>query len=150
MYVLHSDDGAIVGVVSGDKDYGNDLSRVGHQWIYLGSEDGSAMSLDTMTTYVDVEKKAAGAPHLECLCPMEPLVLTVDKTEMAADSVDVVHITGIPIGSTVTISAGGRIEFYGVVDDGEIELSAADAVTYDIVVTGLAKYLSASVQVVAR
>jgi len=150
MYVLHRDDGSITGVVSGDKHYGADLTRVGHQWIYLASEDASAVSFDTMTTYVDVERKAAGAPHLECLRSMEPLTLTVDKTEIDAGGEDVAHIAGIPAGATVQVVADGQMEFQDVVDDGEIELSAADATVYEVIVSSAPKYLSASVQVVAR
>lgn len=150
MYVTHRDDGSITGVVTGDKSYGADLTRVGHQWIYLGSDDASAVSFDTMTSYVDVERKTAGAPHLECLRSMEPLTLAVDKSEIIAGGDDVAHITGIPAGATVSISADGRMEFQDVVDDGEIELSAADATTYEIVVSCAPKYRPASVQVVAR
>lgn len=150
MYVLHNDDGSIVGVVTGDKNYGADLTRVGHQWIYLGSEEASAVGFDTMTTYVDVEKKVAGAHHFECLCAMKPLNLVVDKTEIVAGGEDVAHIAGIPAGATVQVLADGRIEFQGLVDDGEIELSAVDATTYEVVVSSTPRYLPASVQVVAR
>ncbi|BEV43907.1 hypothetical protein [Afipia carboxidovorans] len=150
MYVLHRDDGSITGVVTGDKHYWKDLIRVGHKFLFLASEDDRIINFDTAKYYVDVEKKIAGAPHLECLCPMEPMALTVDKTEIAADGVDVARISGIPLGSTVTIAADGRIEFQGEADDDEIELSAAEPATHIITVTGPLQNLSTSVQVVAR
>lgn len=150
MYVLHNNDGAIIGVVTGDKNYGVDLTRVGHQWIYLASEENRIFNFDSLASYVDIEKKNAGAAHPDCLVPRVPLTLSVDKETISADGIDVAHITGIPAGSAVRVTSGTVVNFEGQVDDGEVELTAVDPITYDVTVVPPAKYLPASIQVIAR
>lgn len=151
MYVLHKDDGAITGVITGDKNYGTDLTRVGHQWIYLAEGgDSRAFNFDTMTNYVDVEKKEAGVTHPDCLCNKEQISVLCDKNAIKADGKDFAAISGIPCGAQVTIISDAQIEFEGTVDDGEVELSASDPTIYTVHVTAGAKYMPTSVQIVAE
>lgn len=151
MYVLHKDDGAITGVVMGDKAYSEHLSEFGHQWLFLASEDDNRIfNFDTMANYVDVEKKAAGVPHPDCILPKQPIQLVCDKTIIEANGADVAPVTGIPAGSRVVIQVDTYQQFDGQVDDGIIELSATDPATYTVTVIPAAQYLPATIQVIAK
>lgn len=151
MYVLHDSDGRITGVITGDKHYGEQLTKHDHLWLFLAAEDDSRIfNFDATTNYVDVQKKAAGVPHPDCLSPCEQVSLTADKNSITANGVDVAKIYGIPAGAKLTIISDAGVEFDGIVDDGDIELSASDPTTYTVHVTAGAKYLPTSVQVVAE
>jgi hypothetical protein len=151
MYVLHKDDGSITGVVMGDKNYGADLTRVGHQWIYLAAQDDSRVfNFDTMAHYVDIENKTAGVPHPDCLLPKQSIELICEKTIIEANGDDTALVSGIPSGSRVVIQADSYKQFDGQVDDGTVELSATDPATYTVTVIPAAQYLPATIQVTAK
>lgn len=150
MYVLHDNDGTIMGVITGDKNYGEHLSKFGHQWIFLAENDDSRIfNFDTMTNYVDVEKKNAGVPHPDCLCPKGEIAVFCDRRTIASGS-DTATISGIPAGASVTVISDVGVEFDGTVDDGSIELVAETPATYTVHVTAGARYMPASIQVVAQ
>jgi hypothetical protein len=148
MYIVHDEIGNVQHSISGpDANYGKALTAAEQEWIFLES----SFEFNPVTQFVDVEKKAAGAPHVECLQPKTAPSITADKLEITADGVDLATISGIPASARVTIQSDAQIEFDDVVDDGQIELSAATPTTYTIHVTPTgARYIPTSIQVVAK
>jgi hypothetical protein len=148
MYVVHDNEGTILHSISGpDANYGKALTAADQQWIFLEGP----FEFNPVTQYVDVEKKAAGVPHVDCLLPKAAPSVIADKLEIDADGADIATISGIPSSARVTVQSDAQIEFDGMVDDGQIELSAVTPTTYTVHVTPTgAKYLTASVQVVAK
>ncbi|EKS29268.1 hypothetical protein [Afipia felis] len=147
MYVVHDEFGNILHSINGpDANYGKTMTDAGDQWIFLEGE----FSFNPVEQYVDVEKKAAGVSHNDCLCNASEIPLAADKTSITANGADIAKISSVPVGAKVTIISDVGIEFDDVVSDGEIELSASDQTTYIVHVTAGAKYLPTSVQVVAQ
>ncbi len=145
-YILHNANGAITGLVAGPgKEYGATLDEHGeHQWLFI---EGDA-KININGKYVDVEKKATGAPHNECMCEKQSITLECAKPNFNADGIDEAVISGIPPGATVTIGMVGMSPVINTVNDGTVEISSPVPATYVVTVDHI-KFLTATITVTA-
>lgn len=138
MYVVHDDEGNILHSISGpDANYGDVLTVAGEKWIFLEGE----FEFNPAGQFVDIE---SGKLAEKLVQP-----IAVDKHTIAAVS-DTATISDIPSGSKVTIISDAGIEFEGLCEDGNIELTASDPTTYTVHISSSPRYLPTTVQVVAR
>lgn len=137
MFVTYDQSGTILSTIAGpDQDYGKLLDAHGMTWLFL---DG-ATTLDPRLVHVDVVTKT--------VVPNREMVLVASKLAIAADGADASLITGIPNGAAVTVLCNGDPVMGEVVDDGEIEFTAAAAGSYRIAVA-CATYHPATIEIVA-
>jgi hypothetical protein len=137
MFVTYDQTGMILSTIAGpDRDYGDLLDAHGHSWLFL---DG-ATTLDPRLVHVDVAAKA--------VVPNHEMALVATKPAIAADDVDASVITGIPRGASVSVFCNGSAVMGEIVDDGQIEFTAAAAGSYRMVVS-CATFNPASIEIVA-
>lgn len=97
----------------------------------------TGVTADPRTEYVDTSTGQ--------IVPRPVMGLSIDKTSIAADSVDKATITGIPAGALYIIPSR---RLSGVVNDGFLEITSAVAGAFDVVIE-LFPYQTWSVTVVA-
>ena len=137
MFVTYDQNGSILSTIAGpDHDYGKLLDASGHAWLFLEG----VTSLDPRLVHVDVAAKA--------VVSNKDMPLAVSKLAIAADAIDASVITGIPKGAAVTVLCNDRPLMGEIVNDGEIEFTAAAAGTYRIAVT-CATWHPATIEIVA-
>jgi hypothetical protein len=137
MFVTYDQTGMILSTIAGpDRDYGDLLDAHGHSWLFL---DG-ATTLDPRLVHVDVAAKA--------VVPNHEMALVASKLTIAADNVDASLVTGIPKGAAVSVFCNGAAVIGEIVDDGQIEFTAASPGTFRIAVA-CATYNPASIEIVA-
>lgn len=137
MFVMFDASGIITGTISGPgKDYGDILTRDNHTWLFYEG----ATTLDIRTSCVDVATRS--------VMPCSVIELVVDKLTLIADGIDVATITGIPVGSNVTVLCNGQPYGQHLANDETLEFAADDAAEYRIVVT-CPKYISTAITLVA-
>ncbi len=139
MYVVYNDTGAITQTILGpDESYGpNVLDKHGQKWLFVSQRS----MIDPHQFYVDVSTKM--------LTEKQPMALTVDKVEIAADGKDVATVRGIPEGAAISILCDGKPQFANVIGKESLEITSASPATYFVSAT-CAGYLPASLTVVAK
>ena len=139
MYVVYNDAGAIIQTILGpDESYGpNVLDKHGQNWLFVSQRS----MIDPHQFHVDVVTKM--------LVEKQPMTLTVDKVEIAADGEDTAIVTGIPEGAAISILCDGKPQFANVIGKESLEITSASPARYFVSAT-CAGYLPASLTVVAK
>jgi hypothetical protein len=139
MYVIYNDAGAIIQTILGpDENYGpNVLDAHNQKWLFVSQRS----MIDPHQFYVDVTMKM--------LIEKQPMALTVDKVEIAADGEDAATVTGIPEGAAISILCDGKPQFANIIGKESLEITSASPATYFVSAT-CAGYLPASLTVVAK
>lgn len=139
MYVVYADNGAIIQTILGpDESYGpNVLDANNQKWLFVSRRS----TVDPHQFYVNVATKT--------LIEKQPMALTVDKVEIAADGEETATVSGIPEGAAISILCDGKPQFANVIGRESLEIVSASPATYFVSAT-CAGYLPASLTVVAK
>ncbi len=140
MFVVYDQSGSIRSTIAGPGlEYGIEvLDPQGKSWLFLAG----VTSLDPVVNYVEVAAAAARtnryvpkAEVADVVKPNRPIALVASKSEIAADGTDTATISGIPAGAAVVVVCNGLELASGVIEDGDLQLTATSAGVYHVLVS---------------